>query len=329
MGDDAMRISPEQLSAEADSTGFRLDVLEKVAQLLGLLNALPTHPVLRGKLALKGGTALNLFILDVPRLSVDIDLNYVGTDDLESMQRERPDIVRAVTVVSEREGFVLRHSNLGDHAGVKLRLQYSGALGQAGNLEVDINFIFRVPLWPIARMDSRRVGAWQATGIPVMDIHELVAGKLAALLSRKQARDLFDSVHVLKEAPVDRDRLRLALVVYCALNRENLLDSSPVGVEFKPAELAETLIPTLRVTGDQARQPRSSYGRTLVAECRTALSSVLPFTEPERAFIRMVGDRGEIAPELLTADKALQERIRNHPALAWKAWNVRKYRGLP
>ena len=79
-----MRISAEKLSAEADATGFRPDVLEKAAQLLGLLNALPTHPALQGKLALKGGTALNLFILDVPRLSVDIDLNCVGAEDLES-----------------------------------------------------------------------------------------------------------------------------------------------------------------------------------------------------------------------------------------------------
>ena len=73
-----MRISPQKLSAEAESTGFRPDLLEKVAHLLGLLNAMQSHPFLKGKLALKGGTALNLFVFNVPRLSVDIDLNYVG-----------------------------------------------------------------------------------------------------------------------------------------------------------------------------------------------------------------------------------------------------------
>jgi hypothetical protein len=63
-----MRISPEKLAAEAETTGFRPEVLEKVAHLLGLLDAIRSHPFLQGKLVLKGGTALNLFIFDVPRL---------------------------------------------------------------------------------------------------------------------------------------------------------------------------------------------------------------------------------------------------------------------
>ena len=61
-----MRVSAEQLAAAAEATGFRADMLERVAQLLGLLDAMPRHPFLRGRLALKGGTALNLFVFDVP-----------------------------------------------------------------------------------------------------------------------------------------------------------------------------------------------------------------------------------------------------------------------
>ena len=73
-----MRVSPERLASDAVVTGFRPDVLEKVIHLLGLLDAIRSHPFLKGKLALKGGTALNLFVFDVPRLSVDIDLNLRG-----------------------------------------------------------------------------------------------------------------------------------------------------------------------------------------------------------------------------------------------------------
>lgn len=50
----------------------------------------------------------------------------------------------------------------------------------------------RIPLWPVKTMDSRSVGIWQAVGIQVVDVHELAAGKLSALMSRRQARDLFD-----------------------------------------------------------------------------------------------------------------------------------------
>ena len=73
-----MRISSETLVNPAEATGFRPDMLEKVGLLLQLLDAVRRHPFLKDKLVLKGGTALNLFIFDVPRLSIDIDLNYVG-----------------------------------------------------------------------------------------------------------------------------------------------------------------------------------------------------------------------------------------------------------
>ena len=75
-----MRIFPDRLIAEFEATGFQPEFLEKTFHLLALLDAVNSHPFLRGKLALKGGTALNLFVFDVPRLSVDIDLNYVGAE---------------------------------------------------------------------------------------------------------------------------------------------------------------------------------------------------------------------------------------------------------
>jgi predicted nucleotidyltransferase component of viral defense system len=113
-----LKISPERLVAEAEATGFRPEVLEKAAQLLGLLNALQSHPFLREKLVLKGGTALNLFVFDVPRLSVDIDLNYVGAEDREGMLAERPKVEQAAQAVFAREGFSVRRMPE-EHAGGK------------------------------------------------------------------------------------------------------------------------------------------------------------------------------------------------------------------
>ena len=67
-----------QLAAE---TGHRPDMLEKALRLLDLLQAIARNEVLSNRLVLKGGSALNLFYLDMDRLSVDIDLNYVGALD--------------------------------------------------------------------------------------------------------------------------------------------------------------------------------------------------------------------------------------------------------
>ena len=80
-----MRFSRELLTREAQATGFRPEILEKVFQLLHLLQSFLRHPFLRDRIVLKGGTALNLFYFDVPRLSVDIDLNYVGAVDRQTM----------------------------------------------------------------------------------------------------------------------------------------------------------------------------------------------------------------------------------------------------
>jgi predicted nucleotidyltransferase component of viral defense system len=84
----------------ADATGFDAVQLEKVIRLRQVLIEFRKHPFLQKRLVLKGGTAINLFYLELARLSVDIDLNYIGQLDREAMQRERPEIIKATEQVS-------------------------------------------------------------------------------------------------------------------------------------------------------------------------------------------------------------------------------------
>jgi len=320
-----MRLSRKSLRDHARTTGFRPDVLEKVAHLLGLLNAIESHPFLKGKLALKGGTALNLFFFDVPRLSVDIDLNYIGSQDREGLVQDKPKIEQSLQAVFSREGFTIRHIP-DEHAGGKWQLQYQSVTGQTSNLQVDVNYMFRIPLWPVARMDSKTLGQWQANQIPVMDIHELAAGKLAALLSRKQARDLFDCCEIFDYADIDLNRLRMAFIVYGAMNRKDWRTISTDDIDFDPDELVRQLIPTL--SQEAVKRLEDSYGQSLVSKCKEALSSMIPFTAPESQFLETLLDQGTIQAELLTNDEQLQHRIAEHPMLQWKALNVRKHKQI-
>lgn len=321
-----MRISRERLRSEAETTGFRPEVLEKVIQLLNLLEGLRSHPFLKGRLALKGGTALNLFVFDMPRLSVDIDLNYIGAIDRETMLAERPKVEQAIQAVCAREGFTLQRFP-DDHAGGKWVLRYESALGQGGNLELDLNFMFRIPLWDIANQDSRVLGTYQARDIPVLDLHELAAGKLAALLARRASRDLFDAHHLLTQRNLDRDRLRAAFVLYGAMNRRDWRTVSVNDVNFDPNELKNQLLPTFR--NDYARgigQP-DTWARRLIDECRSALGAVLPLSDAEREFLNRLLDHGEIVPSFLTTDAAWAAKIQQHPLLEWKSLNVRQHQG--
>ena len=319
-----MKISPETLIKQAEATGFRPDMLEKVGLLLQLLDAIRNHPFLKNKLVLKGGTALNLFIFDVPRLSIDIDLNYVGVADREAMVAERPKVEEALQAVFSREGYTVRRVPA-EHAGGKWQIRYPAASGQGGNLEVDVNFMFRIPLWPVKTLDSRPVGIWQAAGIAVVDMHELAAGKLTALLSRRQARDLFDCSNLFHLDSLDRERLRLAFVVYGAMSRKDWRTVTPGDVDFDSVDLDQKLIPTLRASGIERIQ-KDHFGKSLVADCRNFLSVLLPFTKNEMEFLDQVLDKGTIAPEFLTDDEDMQDRIRHHPLLEWKAMNVREFK---
>jgi predicted nucleotidyltransferase component of viral defense system len=276
-------------------------------------------------LALKGGTALNLFVFELPRLSVDIDLNYIGAPERATMLAERPQVEAAIQAVCAREGFTARRTP-SEHAGGKWTLRYESALGQGGNLAVDLNFMFRIPLWPIAAQDSHSIGAYRAHAIPILDLHELAAGKLAALLARRAGRDLFDAHYLLTRCQFDRQRLRTSFVLYGAMNRQDWRTVSVDDISFNPRELKNQLLPTLRsdvVT--QIGQPKV-WAERLLEECRDALSLVLPLSEAEREFLDRLLDRGEIGPERLAADEAWAGQMKRHPLLQWKAINVRRHR---
>jgi hypothetical protein len=75
---------------------------------------------------------LNLFVIRRPRLSVDIDLNYIGAPGREDMLADRPGIEQAAQAVFSREGFAVRRVP-NEHAGGKWRLSYQSFTGQPAN----------------------------------------------------------------------------------------------------------------------------------------------------------------------------------------------------
>ena len=321
-----MKISKEKLLAEAKTTGFRTEILEKAVQLLNLVENLCSHPFLKNRVALKGGTALNLFVFDVPRLSVDLDLNYIGAADRAAMLEERPKIETAVEAVCQREGFATVRAPA-EHAGGAWSLRYESSITEGGTLKIDLNFMLRVPLWPVKLQDSRLLGSYRATGIPVLDIHELAAGKLAALLSRHASRDLFDAHRLLTQTSLDPGRLRPAFVAYGAMNRKDWRTISAKDVDFEPQELRNELVPVLPQDAPLVGKQIDRWVKKLVRECRQALDIVLPFTDRETQFLNSILDEGVIEASLLTADQTLAERIQSHPQLQWKAVNVRQHKG--
>lgn len=84
------------LGRQAKGLGFVRDTLEKVCRLADVLAFMEKDPLLSDSLALKGGTAINLTIFDLPRLSVDIDLDFSKEVEREAMLEERKKITEHI-----------------------------------------------------------------------------------------------------------------------------------------------------------------------------------------------------------------------------------------
>ena len=160
----------------------------------------------------------------------------------------------------------------------------------------------------------------------MLEYHELAAGKLTALLARHASRDLFDTHQIFKRDGLDPQRLRIAFIVYGGINRKDWRTVSTKDVGFEERTLEQQLLPLLRKGADRDIGLYDDWARRLVKECQDALGIVLPFKDHEREFLDRLLDHGQIEPSLLTQDVDLIDRIRRHPGLKWKAFNVRQFK---
>lgn len=309
--------SKEELLQHARQQDYKPEMLEKVYRLLDTLEQITQIPYLKDKVVLKGGTALNLFCFDdVPRLSVDIDINYIGQLDREAMLRERPLINEVFEKIRLQNQFE-PYRNPNHHAGGKMVWRYPSALGQKGNLEIDLNYMYRQPLW-VPQMLSPNLDYKKDFKFPVLDIHELAAGKLSALMSRDASRDLYDAHYLLTKCKLDNEKLRFAFVVYLAMTSLELSALSLDSIQSNESDIRNRLMPVLRQQViPRARLELKAWVAIVTEELKLALNQVLPLRENEMTFISKIRNENMIDASVLTDDKHLQKIVASHPALQW------------
>lgn len=310
-------MSKADLLKLARSHHYKPEILEKVLTLLQVLQQFMAVPYLHDRFVLKGGTALNLFQFDnVPRLSVDIDLNYIGALDRNTMLQERAVINDAIQKILEQNKFE-HYRSPGHHAGGKMVWRYASALGQKGNLEIDLNYMYRQPLLAI-EWKQPKLALEKSFEAPVLDVHELAAGKLSALFSRRTSRDLFDAHHLLTQCRLQNDKLRLVFVVYLAMTDIDMAHLSPKTIYYDLIDIHNQLLPLLH----QAKFPRNkrdmkNWADKMSEELRDALQVVLSLTEEEKEFIHKIRAEGKIMAHLISNDKEFINKIESHPAVLW------------
>ncbi len=163
--------------------------------------------------ALKGGTAINLFLRDMPRLSVDIDLTYVPVADrATSLTAIDAGMKRIADAITKRmRGAQLNESQSRDeNYTIKLIVRADDA-----QIKIEVTPVLRGCVYEPAmkRVSPKVEEQFGFAEMPVLNFADLYAGKIVAALDRQHPRDLFDVRALLANEGID-DMLRKAFIVY-------------------------------------------------------------------------------------------------------------------
>ena len=309
--------SRETLFALQKEHGFSARILEIVVRLRDLLKSVGEDQLLSGSLVLKGGTALNLCFGPPPRLSVDLDFNYIGALEVERMNEDRPRLIAALERIARRAAYRIQ-SSAEEHAGKRLYLRYTSALGGEGSLQIDVSFLHRIPLGDIRDLPVWNPGERDVVLTKVVAEDELIAGKVVAMLDRVAPRDLYDVSILPNRAGFTGQRPEIRKVfIGLAGVLDRPLTRYTLGRFQRLTDDAvhETLHPLLR----QGELPNA---KTLQEGVAHVIGSWLELSPNEQEYVERL-QSGDLMPELLfPQDREMADRLRHHPALLRKAKNA-------
>ena len=258
--------------------------------------------------ALKGGTAINLFVRDMPRLSVDLDLVY------RNYQLDRNAAIEHITASLQASATRLRSLGYSIHAPTtndghetKLLIKQSGI-----EVKVEANYVLRGTAAPIQHLALRPRASESLMAnvrLPIVSEEDLYGGKLVAAMDRQHPRDLFDVMELLEHDGITAG-VRQAFVIYLASH------GRPVH---------EVLFPALKdISYDFTHGFQGMTERAVTLDelekARARMIAVLhsELGENERSFLLSLV-RNEPQWQLLNVPHA-----RELPALKWKLQNLAK-----
>lgn len=313
-------LSAESYKRYAEANGFRQEMLEKVIRLGRVLSAVTADPVLSSKLALKGGTAINLMTEPIRRLSVDLDFNYIGAVERQAMLADKPKLLEAFKELASQFDFTVDLPR-DEHGGSKFSLRYKNSLGTPDQIEIDVNWINRVPLGPVQRRTLWQPSGLEKPEVNIVSTEELVAGKLRALIDRVAARDVFDASLLPEMLPGGwpSREVKALFVRYTGTLSLPLTTYSVERLErLTASDYENKLLPVLNLGEAPERLD-------LINRAQNVLRPMLDLEPEQIEYVERL-QKGEYCPELvLPFDPALAEKLRQHPALLWKAQNAKPH----
>jgi hypothetical protein len=163
--------------------------------------------------------------------------------------------------------------------------------------------------------------------VPVLDIHEIVAGKMVALVTRRAARDLFDAHRIIAMPGLDWAKIKAAtLMIGASAKSFDWRTASPDAIACEVGDITGKLTMCLHDRYFDRFGGPAGWIERVTAECREKLAPLFQLTVGERAFLDAVLDEGEIDTSSLDVPEPLRAAIEASPALRWKAQNVKAWK---
>ena len=179
----------------AEENGFRSETLEKVLRLVDVLEFINKTDKLSPCLALKGGTAINLTVFNLPRLSVDIDLDFSFSCSKDEMITARKEISAIIRRYMEVNGYALAENSKMRHALDSLVFTYQNMFGNRDNIKIEINYMNRVHIHK-EELRCIMIPFLNVSEVLALNIYELCGSKIKALFERCTIRDIYDVHHI-------------------------------------------------------------------------------------------------------------------------------------
>ncbi len=260
--------------------------------------------------ALKGGTAINLFVRDVPRLSVDIDLVYLPMDDRKTALKKNKAALTRISKSIKKTIPQVHVQNAHEQSDtLRLIVEQNGV-----RIKIELSPVIRgtvlgEKVLPISKTAVEHFGY---TEFLIVSLPDLYAGKIAAALDRQHPRDLYD-VKLLFENEGFTDDFRKTFLVYLISHQRPMAELlqpnfKDLGSVFQN-EFAQ--MTTQEITLDELLQTRKLLVKTINDT----------MTNDEKKFLISFKSR---KPEwaLLGLDNV--ETISQLPSVRWKLMNLEK-----
>lgn len=315
-----MQIDKKWLSKVAAQQGFVRDTFEKVYRLTRVLRYINSNPVMKDCLALKGGTAINLTIFNLPRLSVDIDLDYSRETDREGMLEDRKLIVEDLVKFMSAEGYQKSIKSKTSHSLDSIIFTYRNTAGINDNIKIEINYSMRIHIFPLAHRQILTSGVLDEFDVLSVDGTEIFGSKIKALFDRTAPRDLYDVDNMIKyglfRGAEEKDMLRKCAVFYMAVGNKE----TPERINLDAIDgiawyrIKTDLMPVKRKNEkfdlDETKQRVKDY-----------LEDTMHLTDAEKCFLKEFHVK-KYHPEFLFENPEIRNRLEKHPMVLWKIQNT-------